>query len=37
MKKDKSGVYCLVNGNIYIGSSINLANRMRSYLNNNFY
>lgn len=38
-EKDKSGVYCLVNninGNIYIGSSINLANRMRSYLNNNF-
>lgn len=38
-EKDKSGVYLLVNninGNIYIGSSINLANRMRSYLNNNF-
>lgn len=38
-EKDKSGIYCLVNninGNIYIGSSINLANRMRSYLNNNF-
>ena len=38
-EKYKSGVYCLVNninGNIYIGSSINLANRMTSYLNNNF-
>lgn len=38
-QKDKIGVYCLVNlinGNIYIGSSINLASRMRNYLNNTF-
>ena len=35
--QDKAGVYCLVNlinGHTYIGSSINLANRMRNYLNN---
>jgi excinuclease UvrABC nuclease subunit len=38
-QKDKIGVYCLVNlinGNIYIGSSTNLAVRMRNYLNNTF-
>ena len=38
-QKDKIGVYCLVNlinGNIYIGSSINLTSRMRNYLNNYF-
>lgn len=36
-EKDKSGVYCLinkVNGHAYIGSSINLAPRMKNYLNN---
>jgi hypothetical protein len=35
----KIGVYCLVNlvnGNFYIGSSSNLAVRMRNYLNNSF-
>jgi hypothetical protein len=35
----KIGVYCLVNlenGHIYIGSSSNLATRMRNYLNNSF-
>lgn len=38
-QKDKSGVYCLVNkinGHTYIGSSINLASRMKNYLNNTF-
>jgi group I intron endonuclease len=38
-QKDKSGVYCLINkinGHYYVGSSINLATRMRNYLNNNF-
>lgn len=38
-QKDKIGVYCLVNlinGNIYIGSSINLSVRMRNYLNTTF-
>ena len=38
-QKDKSGVYCLVNkinGHSYIGSSINLASRMKNYLNNAF-
>jgi group I intron endonuclease len=38
-QKDKTGVYCLVNlinGNIYIGSSVNLAVRMRNYLNTTF-
>lgn len=38
-QKDKTGVYCLVNlinGNIYIGSSINLSVRMRNYLNTTF-
>jgi len=37
--QNKAGVYCLVNlinGHTYIGSSINLANRMRNYLNNTF-
>ena len=37
--KEKTGVYCLVNlinGHIYIGSSINLAVRMRNYLNTTF-
>ncbi len=36
---DKSGVYCLINninGHAYVGSSINLTSRMRSYLNNTF-
>ena len=36
-QKDKVGVYCLVNltnGHLYIGSSTNLASRMRNYLNN---
>lgn len=35
----KSGVYCLinkVNGRSYVGSSINLASRMRNYLNKAF-
>lgn len=35
----KSGVYCLinkVNGHAYVGSSINLASRMRNYLNKAF-
>jgi len=38
-QKDLSGVYCLINninGHTYIGSSINLASRMRNYLNNTF-
>ena len=38
-QKDKCGVYCLINninGHNYIGSSINLASRMRNYLNNTF-
>jgi hypothetical protein len=38
-QKDKSGVYCLVNkinGHNYVGSSINLANRMKNYLNNTY-
>ena len=38
-QKDKSGVYCLINkinGNAYVGSSINLASRMRNYLNTTF-
>jgi len=38
-QKDKSGVYCLVNkinGHTYVGSSINLASRMKNYLNNTF-
>ena len=38
-QRDKSGVYCLVNkvnGHAYAGSSINLASRMRNYLNKAF-
>jgi len=38
-QKDKSGVYCLVNkinGHTYIGSSINIASRMKNYINNTF-
>lgn len=38
-QKDKSGVYCFINkinGNSYVGSSINLAYRLSSYLNNTF-
>jgi hypothetical protein len=38
-EQKKGGVYCLVNlinGHCYIGSSINLASRMRNYLNNAF-
>lgn len=38
-QRDKSGVYCLinkVNGHTYVGSSINLASRMRNYLNKSF-
>nr|QJQ35199.1 GIY-YIG endonuclease [Fusarium ramigenum] len=38
-QKDKSGIYCLINkinGHSYIGSSINLASRMKNYLNNTF-
>ena len=38
-QRDKSGVYCLinkVNGHSYVGSSINLASRMRNYLNKSF-
>jgi len=38
-EKNKSGVYCLINntnGHAYVGSSINLASRMKNYLNNLF-
>jgi group I intron endonuclease len=38
-QKDQSGVYCLINkinGHCYVGSSINLATRMKNYLNNTF-
>nr|YP_010743673.1 hypothetical protein QAZ32_mgp20 [Diaporthe sojae]WET30419.1 hypothetical protein [Diaporthe sojae] len=38
-QKDKSGIYCLINknnGHSYVGSSINLASRMRNYLNTTF-
>lgn len=38
-QKDKTGVYCLVNlinGNFYIGSSINIAVRMGNYLNTTY-
>lgn len=38
-QKENSGVYCLinkVNGHSYVGSSINLASRMKNYLNNTF-
>jgi len=37
--KDKPGVYCLINknnGHSYVGSSINLASRMKNYLNNTY-
>jgi group I intron endonuclease len=38
-EKDKPGVYYFINqinGHTYVGSSINLASRMRNYLNNTF-
>jgi len=38
-EKEKSGIYYLINnlnGHAYVGSSINLASRMRNYLNNSF-
>ncbi len=38
-QKDKSGVYLLINkinGHTYVGSSINLASRIKNYLNNSF-
>lgn len=38
-QKDQAGVYCLINkinGHSYVGSSINLAARMKNYLNNTF-
>lgn len=38
-QREKSGVYCIynnINGHFYIGSSKNLASRMRNYLNNTF-
>lgn len=38
-QKDKSGIYCLINknnGHAYVGSSINLASRVRNYLNKAF-
>lgn len=38
-QRDKSGVYCFinkVNGHSYVGSSMNLASRMRNYLNKAF-
>ncbi|KIH86266.1 GIY COI i14 grp IB protein (mitochondrion) [Sporothrix brasiliensis 5110] len=38
-QKDKSGIYCLINNinsHSYVGSSINLASRMKNYLNNTF-
>jgi group I intron endonuclease len=38
-QKDKTGVYCLVNlinGQFYIGSSVNLALRMSNYLNTTY-
>src|SRR6185295_3857533 len=38
-QKDKPGVYCFINninGHSYIGSSINLAGRMKNYLNTAF-
>jgi len=38
-QKDKAGVYCLVNlinGNLYVGSSVNLTVRMKNYLNTTF-
>lgn len=36
---NRSGIYCLVNilnGKFYIGSSKNLSNRLRNYLNTNY-
>jgi hypothetical protein len=39
IEKDKSAVYLLynnINGNYYVGSSINIASRMKNYLNNTF-
>jgi len=38
-EKDKLGIYCFINqtnGHTYVGSSINLASRIRNYLNNTF-
>jgi len=38
-QRNKTGIYCLcnlINGHIYIGSSVNIAVRMTSYLNNAF-
>ena len=38
-RSKKAGIYCLVNlinGHYYIGSSKNLSNRMKNYLNNSF-
>ena len=38
-QKDKSGIYLLfnnLNGNSYVGSSMNLSSRMKNYLNNTF-
>jgi group I intron endonuclease len=38
-QNQKSGVYCIVNkinGNTYVGSSVNLASRMKNYLNTTF-
>jgi group I intron endonuclease len=38
-QKNKTGIYCLINninGHEYIGSSSNLASRMKNYLNNTF-
>nr|YP_007507073.1 intronic ORF at intron 8 of cox1 [Ceratocystis cacaofunesta]YP_009704212.1 GIY endonuclease [Ceratocystis fimbriata]YP_009710364.1 GIY endonuclease [Ceratocystis albifundus]AFO38125.1 intronic ORF at intron 8 of cox1 [Ceratocystis cacaofunesta]QEN73775.1 GIY endonuclease [Ceratocystis fimbriata]QFX74866.1 GIY endonuclease [Ceratocystis albifundus] len=38
-QKDKSGIYCLINkinNHSYIGSSVNLASRMKNYLNDAF-
>lgn len=38
-QKDKIGVYCLINlinGNFYIGSSVNIAMRMNNYSNNSY-
>jgi excinuclease UvrABC nuclease subunit len=37
--KKKGGIYCLVNllnGNIYIGSSINIGQRIKNYLNKSY-
>lgn len=38
-QKNRSGIYCLINkinDHSYVGSSINLASRMKNYLNNTF-